>query len=211
MGGPHARHAVVLDARSWLPDDYDGSSLDGVGISSLTTTNATGEDFALVPVTVFDFQGGQTTGTGTNYVVTAGGDSTKLAAHYTKETFTDANGRPYFIFAPINACTGCGQIYLLEHLQGSIAQSALGADKQIKLVYDDTEPFTNFQPMPYCLQDPRVSSDTDLLTANVLPADQTSCIVEGHQTVRGDNSPADAMVDFEYFVYSSYDGGRGMG
>ena len=187
----------------------------GVGIASLTTTNAINEDFALVPVTVVDFGAGDTTNDNEDYVVTAGGDSTKLDAHYTKETFTDANGHPLFIFAPINACTGCGQIYLLEHLAGTVAQSALGADKQIKLVFDDVEPFVNFSPMPYCLQDPRGASPTDLLTANVIPSGTTvdgkpitSCIVEGHQTVRGDGTPAGALVDFEFFVYSSYDGAR---
>ena len=186
----------------------------GVSVAPLTTAGATGQDFALVPVTVFDFEGGDTAGSG-NYIVTAGGDSTKIAQHYTQETFT-SNGRPFFIFAPINACAGCGQIYLLEHLQGTIAQSALGADKQVSLLYDDTEPFTVFLPMPYCLQDPRGASPTDLLTANVLPeispgVPATSCIVEGHQTVDGDGTALNALVDVEFFVYSSYDGGRGMG
>jgi hypothetical protein len=185
----------------------------GVGIASLTTTNAINEDFALVPVTVFDFEGGESAGSG-NYVVTAGDLSSKDPAHYTQETFTDANGNPLFIFAPINACTGCGQIYLLEHLAGTVAQSALGADRQIRLVYDDVEPFTSFKPMPYCLQDPRGSSNTDLSTDtdHVLPVvdglKATSCIVEGHQTVDGDGTPAGALVDFEFFVYSSYDGAR---
>jgi hypothetical protein len=186
----------------------------GVAIASLTTTNAINEDFAVVPVTVFDFDKNDTAGSG-NYVVTAGGDSTKDPAHYTQETFTDSNGHPFFIFAPINSCTGCGKIYLLEHLQGTVAQSALGADKQIKLVYDDFEPFVNFSPMPYCLQDPRGASATDLLTSNVLPSGTTvdgkpitSCIVEGHQTVVGDGTAANANIDFEFFVYSSYDGLR---
>jgi hypothetical protein len=181
----------------------------GISVAPLTAAGKTGQDFAVVPVTVLDFEGGDTAGP-TNYVVTAGGDSTKVAQHYTQETFT-SNGRPFFIFAPINACTGCGQIYLLEELKGSMAQSALGPTKQISLVYDDTEPFTNFQPMPYCLQDPRGSSNTDLLTSGVLPNGETSCIVEGNQTVRGNGTPAGAFVDFEFFVYSSYDGSRGMG
>ncbi len=183
----------------------------GISVAPLTAAGKTNQDFAVVPVTVFDFEGGDTAGSG-NYVVAAGGDSTKVAQHYTQETFT-SNGHPYFIFAPINACppASCGQLYLLEDLKGTIAQSALGPAKQISLVYDDSEPFTNFQPMPYCLQDPRGSSPTDLLTDKVLPTGATSCIVEGRQTVRGDDVAAHAFVDFEYFVYSSYDGGRGMG
>ena len=191
--------------------DITPSSPDSTGLSvaPLTAAGATGQDFAVVPVTVFDFDGGDTAGSG-NYVVRAGGDSTKDPQHYVQETWT-SNGRPFFVFAPINACTDCGQIYLLEHLQGSVAQSALGAAKQISLVYDDTEPFTNFQPMPYCLQDPRGATPTDLLTDDVLPVGATSCIVEAHQTVDGNGTEQNASVDFEFFVYSSYDGGRGMG
>jgi hypothetical protein len=180
----------------------------GLGVTSLPTSGATGQDFAVVPVTVFDFDAGDTAGSG-NYIVTAGGDSTKDPQHYTQETWT-SNGLPYFTFAPINACTGCGQIYLLEHLQGTVKQDDLGPTKQVVLVYDDTEPFTTFQPMPYCLQDPRGASPTDLLTSNVLPSGATSCIVEGHQTVDGDGSAANAAVDFEFFVYTSYDGSRGF-
>ena len=192
--------------------DITASSPDSRGLSvlNLPAAGVTSQNFAVVPVTVFNFGAGSPPAGSGNYVVTAGGDSTKLAQHYVQETWT-SNGRPFFVFAPINACTGCGDIYLLEHLQGSIAQSALGAAKQISLVYDDTEPFTNFQPMPYCLQDPRGATPTDLLTDEVLPEGATSCIVQGQQTVDGDGTEQNASVDFEYFVYSSYDGGRGMG
>ena len=71
--------------------------------------------------------------------------------------------------------------------------------------------------MPYCLQDPRGASPTDLLDGGRAAREQspgvpaTSCIVEGHQTVDGDGTALNAFVDFEFFVYSSYDGGRGMG
>ena len=76
-----------------------------------------------------------------------------------QETWTD-NGHPYFVFAPINACTGCaGKIYLLEQLSGTVLQSNLGPTHQVELVYDDTEPFQTFVPMPYCLQDPRVGQN----------------------------------------------------
>ena len=112
-----------------------------------------------------------------------------------QETWTDSDGRPYFVFAPINACTGCsGKIYLLEQMSGSIKQSDLGPTHQVELVYDDTEPFQTFLPMPYCLQDPREPGNT-LLTTGVLPADATSCIVEGHQTVDGDGTVANAKVE----------------
>ena len=95
-----------------------------------------------------------------NYIVTAAGNTTKDPQHYVQETWTD-NGHPYFVFAPINACTGCaGKIYLLEQMSGSIKQSDLGPTHQVVLVYDDTEPFTTFTPMPYCLQDPRGAGNT---------------------------------------------------
>ena len=126
-----------------------------------------------------------------------------------QEAWTDSSGHPYFVFAPINACSGCsGKIYLLEKLSGTVLQSNLGPTHQVQLVYDDTEPFQTFVPMPYCLQDPRKPGNT-LLTANVLPAGETSCIVEGHQTVAGDGTVANALVNFEFFVYTSYDGLRG--
>jgi hypothetical protein len=126
-----------------------------------------------------------------------------------QETWTD-DGHPYFVFAPINPCTGCtGKLYLLEQLSGSVNQSDLGPTHQVQLVYDDTEPFADFNPMPYCLKDPRPMSGNTLATAGVLPADATSCIVEGHQTVDGDGTVANAKVDFEFFVYTSYDGLRG--
>jgi hypothetical protein len=94
-------------------------------------------------------------------------------------------------------------------MSGSVKQSDLGATKQVVLVYDDIEPFQTFTPMPYCLQDPRRPGNI-LLETGVLPADATSCIVEGHQTVDGDGTAANASVDFEFFVYTSYDGSRGF-
>jgi len=61
--------------------------------------------------------------------------------------------------------------------------------------------------MPYCLQDPRVDTNTLLEPDGVLPAGATSCIVEGHQIVSG--TLANPSVDFTFFVYTSYDGLRG--
>jgi hypothetical protein len=191
--------------------DITPSSPDskGLSVANLTSSGASGQDFAVVPVTVLDFQGGETAGSG-NYIVTAGGDSTKLPQHYVQETWTDGNGHPYFVFAPINACTGCGEIFLLEFLSGSVKQEDLGPAKQVQLVYDDTEPFQTFTPMPYCLQDPGLTTPTDLLTSDVLPDGATSCIVKGVQTARGNGTLAGAYVDFEFWVYSSYDGSRGF-
>ncbi len=179
----------------------------GLSVLNLSSAGATGQDFAVVPITTPNFGAGDTATDG-SYVVAAAGNTTKADQHYVQETWTD-NGHPYFVFAPINACTGCaGQIYLLEQLSGTVLQSNLGPTHQVQLVYDDTEPFQTFVPMPYCLQDPRVGvNPLTLLTSDVLPADATSCIVEGHQIVSG--TLANPSVDFTFFVYTSYDGLRG--
>ena len=178
----------------------------GLSVLNLSSAGATGQDFAVVPITTPNFGAGDTATDG-SYVVTAAGNTTKADQHYVQETWTD-NGHPYFVFAPINACTGCaGKIYLLEKLSGTVLQSNLGPTHQVQLVYDDTEPFQTFVPMPYCLQDPREAGNI-LLEDDVLPADATSCIVEGHQS-RGHGTVANASVDFTFFVYTSYDGSRG--
>src|SRR4029078_3298433 len=92
-------------------------------------------------------------------------------------------------------------------LSGTILQSNLGPTHQVQLVSDDTEPFQTFVPMPFCLQDPRLGQNPlTLRTSDVLPADATSCIVEGHQIVSG--TLANPSVDFTFFVYTSYDGLR---
>jgi hypothetical protein len=186
----------------------------GLSVLNLPAAGATGQDFAVVPITAPDFQAGSTSGTQDgNYVVTAAGNTTKPAQNYVQETWTD-NGHPYYVFAPINGqinpCSDPSHcIYLLEHISGSIKQSALGPTHQVVLVYDDTEPFQTFTPMPYCLQDPRPATGNSLLASGVLPAGATSCIVEGHQKVDGDGTVANASVDFEFFVYTSHDGSRG--
>jgi len=183
-------------------------ALKGLSVTNLPSAGKTNQDFAVVPITTPNFGPGSTATDG-DYVVTAAGTGGKDPAHYVQETWT-ANGHPYFVFAPINACTGCpGKLYLLEHLSGSMLQSDLGPTHQVQLVYDDTEPFQTFVSMPYCLQDPRGTGNS-LLTSGVLPADATSCIVEGHQkVVDGDGTAANAKVAFEFFVYTSYDGLRG--
>ncbi len=197
-------------AAGCAPVTATSDASQGPSVSGLPSAGATGQDFAVVPITAPNFgaDSESTTGDGT-YIVKAAGNTTKAPQHYTQETWTDSDGRPYFVFAPVNACTtSCsGKIYLLEHLFGSINQSDLGPTRQVELVYDDTEPFQTFTPMPYCLQDPR--DGDDLKVTNVLPADATSCIVEGHQAVDGDGTVANAKVDFEFFVYTSYDGLRG--
>ena len=118
----------------------------GPSLSNLTSAGATGQDFAVVPITTPNFgaDSSSTTGDG-NYIVKAAGNTTKTPQHYVQETWTDSDGHPYFVFAPINACTtSCsGKIYLLEHMFGSVMQSDLGPTHQVELVYDDTEPFTD--------------------------------------------------------------------
>ena len=169
-----------------------------------------------MPVTVLDFAAGDTADVGDgSYIVTAGGETTKLEQHYTQETWTDANGLPYFVFAPINACSGCGEIYLLEYLKGSVKQEDLGPRSRS---YSSTTTRSRSGLSTRCRTASRTRgalTDTDLLTDDVLPVvdgePATSCIVEAHQTVRGDGSPGGAFVDAEFWVYSSYDGGRGMG
>jgi hypothetical protein len=179
----------------------------GLSVLALSSSGATGQDFAVVPITTPNFGPGSTATDG-DYIVAAAGSGGKDPQHYVQETWTD-NGHPYFVFAPINACTGCaGKIYLLEQLSGTILQSNLGPTHQVQLVYDDTEPFQTFVPMPFCLQDPRLGQNPlTLRTSDVLPADATSCIVEGHQIVSG--TLANPSVDFTFFVYTSYDGSRG--
>jgi hypothetical protein len=208
--GTRAVTGVTLVAGCTPITPTSGTS-QGLFVLNLPTAGATGQDFAVVPITAPDFgaNSSSTTGSG-SYAVTAGGNTTKLPQHYVQETWTDDSGHPYFVFAPINACTsGCGKIYLLEQMKDSVKQSDLGPTKQVVLVYDDTEPFQTFAPMPYCLQDPRGPGNT-LLETGVLPADATSCIVEGHQLVTGDGTAANAVVNFEFFVYTSYDGSRGF-
>ena len=206
--GTRAVTGVTLVAGCAPITPTSGAS-DGLSVLNLPAAGATGQDFAVVPITAPDFQAGSTSETDDgNYSVTAAGNTTKPPQNYVQETWTD-NGHPYFVFAPINACSGCsGKIYLLEQLSGSIKQSDLGPTHQVVLVYDDTEPFQTFAPMPYCLQDPRGAGNT-LLATGVLPADATSCIVEGHQEVDGDGTVVNASVDFAFTVYTSYDGSRG--
>jgi hypothetical protein len=208
--GARAVTGVTLVA-GCVPITPTSGTSQGLSVLNLPTAGATGQDFAVVPITAPDFgaNSSSTAGPGT-YVVTAAGNTTKAPQNYVQEAWTDSGGHPYFVFAPVNACSGCaGRIYLLEHMSGSVKQSNLGATKQVVLVYDDTEPFQTFTPMPYCLQDPRGPGNT-LLETGVLPADATSCIVEGHQTVNGDGTAPNASVDFEFFVYTSYDGSRGF-
>jgi hypothetical protein len=206
--GVRAVPGVTLVA-GCVPITATSDASKGLSVLNLSSAGATGQDFAVVPITTPNFGADDTSTTG-SYVVTAAGNTTKTPQHYVQETWTDSDGRPYFVFAPINACTGCsGKIYLLEQLSGSVKQSDLGPTRQVELVYDDTEPFQTFTPMPYCLQDPRVENTNDLLETDVLPADATSCIVEGHQTVDGDGIVANASVDFTFIVYTSYDGSRG--
>jgi len=207
--GVRAVPGVTLVA-GCVPITATSDASKGLSVLNLSNAGATGQDFAVVPITTPNFGPGDSSTDG-SYVVTAAGNGGKDPQHYVQETWTD-NGHPYFVFAPINACTGCsGKLYLLEQMSGSLNQSELGPTHQVVLVYDDTEPFQTFTPMPYCLQDPRVNSTPPitLLETGVLPSGATSCIVEGHQAAAGDGTVANASVDFEFIVYTSYDGSRG--
>ena len=196
-----------------LADGCDTSDASkGLSVTNLSSAGKPGQDFAVVPITTPNFGPGNTAMDG-DYIVRAAGSGGKDPQHYVQETWTD-NGHPYFVFAPINACTGCsGKIYLLEQMSGSLLQSDLGPTHQVVLVYDDTEPFQTFVPMPYCLQDPRLpptpGNPFPLRETGVLPAGATSCIAEGSQTAVGNGNPLNASVDFTFFVYTSYDGSRG--
>ncbi len=208
--GVRAVTGVTLVA-GCVPITPTSGTSPGLSVLNLPTAGATGQDFAVVPITAPDFgaNSSSTTGSG-SYTVTAAGNTTKPPQNYVQETWTDGSGHPYFVFAPVNACTsGCGKIFLLEQMKGSVKQSDLGPTKQVVLVYDDTEPFQTFAPMPYCLQDPR-GPGTTLLDTGVLPAGATSCIVEGHQRVSGDGTAANALVNVEFLIYTSYDGSRGF-
>lgn len=188
-----------------------GTASQGLGVSALGSAGASGQDFAVVPITASDIGAGNTATSG-DYVVLAAGNTSKDPRRYVQETWTDSDGRTFFTFAPINPCTSnCGgKIYLLESLTGSIKQTLL-AGGQVPLKYDDTAPFQTFVDMPYCLQDPRPSSGNTLLETDVLPTGATSCIVEGHQEVSGDGTVDNALVDFAFVVYTSFDGSRGVG
>ena len=197
----------VVDGVTLADGCHAGDASKGLSVTNLPSAGKSGQDFAVVPITTPNFGPGNTATDG-NYIVTAAGTGGKDPQHYVQETWID-NGHPYFVFAPINACTGCaGKIYLLEQMSGSIKQSDLGPTHQVELVYDDTEPFQDFVPMPYCLRDPRLAGN-NLLTSGVLPSGETSCIVHGEQTATGDGSVANAKVNFTFIVYTSYDGLRG--
>ena len=83
-------------------------------------------------------------------------------------------------------------------MTGTVEARATSVAKQVTLAYDDKEPFTDFKPMPYCLQDPRGATATGnslrmACCQRVDGEEATSCIVEGHQTVDGDGNAANAI------------------
>ncbi len=185
-------------------------------IANLGAGGASGQNFGVVPVTdLFGARDNATT-PGGDYSVTAATVTTKPEARYVQETWTDG-GKVFFTFYPVTPCTtGCDQIYLLEVLKGQVDQSALNG-RQARLLYDDTAPYTDFTTeMPYCKNDPRPDGwqdngegSTDIITTNILPSGGAkSCIVVGSQEVIGGATP---KVDLYYLVFTSFDGGRGMG
>jgi hypothetical protein len=172
---------------------------------------ASGQDFAVAPVTGLFGKNDTSTTVDQNYAVTGGSGTTKLDQRYVQETWT-ANGKVNFKFTPIsgdpcNPTAGALRIYLLETLKGDLAVADLNSDQnQVSLGYDDCPPYeeSDLKPMPYCLIDPGPASS--LATTGVLPPGATSCIVSSSQNV-----VAGAQVHFEYHVYTAFDGGRGVG
>ena len=157
-------------------------------------------------------RGRQPPGPGTTSSRGAAVTRTRLAQHYVQETWT-SNGRPFFVFAPINACTGrtAGRSICSSTCRGRSRRALSGRrSRSRRCTTTRAVHRTSIRCRTACriraALRPRTSSRRTCCRTGA-----TSCIVEGHQTVRGNGTPADAFVDFEFFVYSSYDGGRGHG
>ena len=120
------------------------------------------------------------------------------------------HGHPYFVFAPINACTGCsGKIYLLEQMSGSVMQSDLGPTHQVVLVYDDTEPFTDVHADAVLPPGSSRDGEHPARGPTSFRQAQPRASSRGIRRSSGDGTVANASVDFTFFVYTSYDGSRG--
>lgn len=212
------------DSSAWGLRSPTGNSACGALSSSSVATSAgnlisnlsspaTGQDFSVAPVTTFGPGSDVTDG---GYEVT--GTGTKADQLYALDTWTDATtGNVYFSFSPLTSGSPCTStstscLYLLETLTGDVPESTLnaaGGSIQVQLKYDDTAPYTDLQPMPYCKNDPR-NTDGTLGTpdpSTILPSGATSCIVTGEQYVNPGSSPA--TVHFKYRVYTAFDGLRG--
>lgn len=176
---------------------------------------ATGVDFAVVPVTAPVSCGGESSVAG--YDVQLGNDPsaptstancTKDTVRYVQERFSDG-GTIYFNFTPAPG-SSTGEVLLVEKLEGTFD---LSKGQSTVLKYDDTAPYTDYQPMPFCLIDPREDPATDKLTlqsnlvkSTVLPGADTSCLIETDENV----GPAGEFTRTDY-VFSAVDGSRGMG
>lgn len=189
------------------------STSAGALISGLSASGASGLNFGVVPVTgLFGATDTATTSNG-DYSVTAATTTTKPKDRYVQETWNDG-GKAFFTFSPLVPCTqSCGKVYLLETLTGEVDQSALSG-KQARLLYDDVAPYqaSDYVEMPYCKNDPRPADwgtgGTDIITTDILPTGATSCIVVGTQEIIGGATP---KVAFSFLVFTSFDGGRGVG
>jgi hypothetical protein len=176
---------------------------------------ATGQEFAVVPVTAPVSCGGESSVAG--YAVQLGNDAnaptstancTKDTVRYVQERFSDG-GTIYFNFTPAPG-SSTGEVLLVEKLEGTFD---LAKGQSTVLKYDDTAPFIDYQPMPFCLIDPREDPATDKLTltsnlvkSTVLPGSDTSCLIETHENV----GPTGKFTRTDY-VFSAVDGSRGMG
>ena len=181
----------------------------GLSVLNLSSAGATGQDFAVVPITTPNFDGGDTATTG-NYIVTAAGNSNEGPAAL-RARDVDRQRRPPVLHVradqrllgllrPRSTCSSRCPARSSRAISGRPTRSCSSTTTP--------SPSTTFTPMPYCLQDPRVAGNI-LLEDDVLPAGATSCIVEGNQTAVGDGTVVNASVDFTFFVYTSYDGSRG--
>ena len=175
---------------------------------------ATGQDFAVVPVTAPVSCGGASSVAG--YAVQLGNDPSaptstanclKDTVRYVQERFSDG-GTVYFNFTPAPGTSG-GEVLLVEELEATFD---LSKGQSTVLKYDDTAPYTDYQLMPFCLIDPRENPATDKLTlksnldkTTVLPGSDTSCLIETHENV----GPTGKFTHTAY-VFSAVDGSRGM-
>ena len=186
----------------------------GLSVTNLPSAGKTGQDFAVVPITTPNFGPGNTATDG-DYVVTAAGTGGKDPAALRAGDMD--RQRP-----PVLRLRADQRLHGLRW-QDLPAGAAVRLDPAERSRADPPgrARLRRHRALPDVCADavlPPGSSGagSSLLTAGVLPpsppppADPTtSCIVEGHQRVDGNGTVANAKVDFEFFVYTSYDGLRG--
>ena len=120
--------------------------------------SATGQDFAVVPVTAPVPCGGQSEVT--DYLVELStANCAKNGARYVQYSFVDGTTF-YFNFTPAPGATG-GEVLLVEKLESTFDVSK-GQGTVLK--YDDVAPFDTYVEMLKCLTDPRQDPENDKLT-----------------------------------------------